>query len=30
SVLTDPKDQVMVKMEILRSSGVNSQPHAHT
>ncbi|GJV33279.1 hypothetical protein Tco_1393679 [Tanacetum coccineum] len=30
SVLTDPKDQVMVEMEIPRSSGVNSQPHAHT
>ncbi|GJR99684.1 hypothetical protein Tco_0316193 [Tanacetum coccineum] len=29
-VLTDPKDQVMVEMEIPRSSGVNSQPHAHT
>ncbi|GKF81442.1 hypothetical protein Tco_0240044, partial [Tanacetum coccineum] len=23
-------DQVMVEMEIPRSSGVNSQPHAHT
>ncbi|GJV83674.1 hypothetical protein Tco_1523572 [Tanacetum coccineum] len=30
SVLTDPEDQVMVEMEIPRSSGVNSQPHAHT
>ncbi|GJT76624.1 hypothetical protein Tco_1043349 [Tanacetum coccineum] len=30
SVLMDPEDQVMVEMEIPRSSGVNSQPHAHT
>ncbi|GJY49218.1 hypothetical protein Tco_0439174 [Tanacetum coccineum] len=30
SVLMDLEDQVMVEMEIPRSSGVNSQPHAHT
>ncbi|GKE63276.1 hypothetical protein Tco_1513643, partial [Tanacetum coccineum] len=30
SVLTDLEDQVMVEMEIPRSGGVNSQPHAHT
>ncbi|GKB20253.1 hypothetical protein Tco_0854176 [Tanacetum coccineum] len=30
SVLTDPEDQVMVEIEIPRSSEVNSQPHAHT
>ncbi|GKA00702.1 hypothetical protein Tco_0673367 [Tanacetum coccineum] len=30
SVLTDPEDQVKMEMEIPRSSGVNSQPHAHT
>ncbi|GKB65311.1 zinc finger, CCHC-type containing protein, partial [Tanacetum coccineum] len=30
SVLTDPEDQVMVEIEIPFSSGVNSQPHAHT
>ncbi|GJY56901.1 hypothetical protein Tco_0456016 [Tanacetum coccineum] len=29
SIFTDPEDQVMVEMEIPRSSGVNSQPHAH-
>ncbi|GJX06447.1 hypothetical protein Tco_0194379, partial [Tanacetum coccineum] len=26
----DPEDQVKMEMEIPRSSGVNSQPHAHT
>ncbi|GKA79984.1 hypothetical protein Tco_0786580 [Tanacetum coccineum] len=30
SVLMDLEDQVMVEMEIPCSSGVNSQPHAHT
>ncbi|GJS45981.1 hypothetical protein Tco_0596102, partial [Tanacetum coccineum] len=30
SVLTDPEDQVTIEMEIPRSSGDNSQPHAHT
>ncbi|GJU41321.1 hypothetical protein Tco_1194278 [Tanacetum coccineum] len=30
SVLTDPEVQVKIEMEIPRSSGVNSQPHAHT
>ncbi|GJU30984.1 hypothetical protein Tco_1174573 [Tanacetum coccineum] len=30
SVLTDPEVHVKMEMEIPRSSGVNSQPHAHT
>ncbi|GJU34816.1 hypothetical protein Tco_1183170 [Tanacetum coccineum] len=30
SVLTDSEGQVKMEMEIPRSSGVNSQPHAHT
>ncbi|GJR82836.1 hypothetical protein Tco_0153621 [Tanacetum coccineum] len=30
SVLTDPEVHVKIEMEIPRSSGVNSQPHAHT
>ncbi|GJY92382.1 retrovirus-related pol polyprotein from transposon TNT 1-94 [Tanacetum coccineum] len=30
SVLTDPEGQAKMEMEIPRSSGVNSQPHAHT
>ncbi|GJU08093.1 hypothetical protein Tco_1124523 [Tanacetum coccineum] len=30
SVLTDPEGQVKMEMKIPRSSGVNSQPHAHT
>ncbi|GKE86451.1 hypothetical protein Tco_1560193, partial [Tanacetum coccineum] len=30
SVLTDPEGQVKMEMEIPRSNGVNSQPHAHT
>ncbi|GJU23987.1 hypothetical protein Tco_1162608 [Tanacetum coccineum] len=30
SVLTDLENQVKMEMEIPRSSGVNSQPHAHT
>ncbi|GKD39629.1 hypothetical protein Tco_1259836 [Tanacetum coccineum] len=30
SVLTDPEGQVKMEMEIPHSSGVISQPHAHT
>ncbi|GJX89925.1 hypothetical protein Tco_0343251 [Tanacetum coccineum] len=30
SVLTDPEVHVKMEMEIPHSSGVNSQPHAHT
>ncbi|GKA94376.1 hypothetical protein Tco_0816414 [Tanacetum coccineum] len=30
SILTDPEVHIKMEMEIPRSSGVNSQPHAHT